>query len=1015
MQIHAQEQTRGFGTVTPPAAATKAGRTVALVVGVSDYPFVTPLNYAAEDALLMYDFLQSNAGGNVSPADIRLLVNEEATLQNVWGRGLSWIENTVKPAQGDRVIIYLAGHGDAIDADESFFLCHNVNPAGDKNNYFVSGALNIRALKKRIAKFSSAGAEVVLIMDACRSGDLPGARTGITNPFESVVEIKAGETLMLSAGANQLAVEDRRWGRGHGIFTWYLVQGLSGKADENADGTVDFYELEQYTKTKVRKETQSMGRNQVPQFAASPSGMSWQGKADRTFLTKLETESLSSVNVGESIALARSTAESSWFTDSTLYAGFNELKKLVRAGKYLGEGSAEPIYTQLAAQFSADQMEPVRVYYMSALSGAGFEAINQELMLEIGSTYTTKFYERRLSYLNKAKTLQRSAGEIDRLESYLKLVEAIYLKKNWNDEGRMLRKYSQGMLDSLCEMRHQFVGSAAYFNIMMKCGVNPWSSVEYRYYIGSEVNSEELVTTYVTDPEVEKRLRDSMIQIAPNWPKIMEFQLLYMEAEECYQGFGNRLLELVESDSTNSEYWYLLSFFYDRQKPHDILRSIDCLMKSCELRANSNAVFKLFSILRLTNDINRFTSFEIWKTCEALRNHYQFTLKDDHWQRLRNIASRFLNMEYNDEVYFLNREHSIWEFIHLAAENNKHDDLLEILSTCNSWDDLSYDELAILALIANDDERNKLISEKVDSLALFRRQNTHSLNRMFFSNSDVDLIAQGIKLVEGMPSMKTLSKKWRSRMHKVIIDLDIDEVTDEYLAYRAGEYSEDLQLVLPDSFVDSLLELCHRRPAFLYSYWMLIRSRNLQSRVLKLSMDSSFWSNKFLDFEDHPDSSIFYQVEAEIYCTRRDTISLIALLNHVNNVNSEEANAIIEGLNTECQDVIFRNIDFSSDSISYFFLCFNCGRYSDVLKVYDPNQLPEFYYYHLRKVEASFNIGDFESAAHTLERLIEYVSGFDITVLYNHYSLERKLAYDAFTQSKEYKAMMARVYTSPEK
>ncbi|MFM7728534.1 MAG: caspase domain-containing protein, partial [Flavobacteriales bacterium] len=305
MSVAAFAQTRGFGNVAPAAAAT-GGRTIALVVGVSDYPFVTPLNYAAEDALLMYDFLQSSAGGNVAPANMRLLINEEATLQNVWARGLSWIENTIKPAQGDRVIIYMAGHGDAISSDEAFFLCHNVNPAGDKNNYNVTGALDIGKLKNRIAKFSAAGAEVVLIMDACRSGDLPGVRTGITNPFESVIERKAGETLMLSASANQFAIEDGRWGRGHGAFTWHLIQGLSGKADENADGAIDFYEIEQYTKNKVRKETQAMGRLQVPQFAASPSGGGvLLGRTDNSFLTKLSTESLSAVKVSESIAQVR--------------------------------------------------------------------------------------------------------------------------------------------------------------------------------------------------------------------------------------------------------------------------------------------------------------------------------------------------------------------------------------------------------------------------------------------------------------------------------------------------------------------------------------------------------------------------------------------------------------------------------------------------------------------------------------------------------------------------------------
>ncbi|MFM7725237.1 MAG: hypothetical protein ACKO7B_00920, partial [Flavobacteriales bacterium] len=107
MNVAAIAQTRGCGNVAPAAAAT-GGRTMAVVVGVSDYPFVTPLNYAADDALLMYEFLQSSAGGNVPRENIKLLLNDEATLQGVVIQGMSWLENTMKPTRGDRVIIYLA-------------------------------------------------------------------------------------------------------------------------------------------------------------------------------------------------------------------------------------------------------------------------------------------------------------------------------------------------------------------------------------------------------------------------------------------------------------------------------------------------------------------------------------------------------------------------------------------------------------------------------------------------------------------------------------------------------------------------------------------------------------------------------------------------------------------------------------------------------------------------------------------------------------------------------------------
>ncbi|MFM7726516.1 MAG: hypothetical protein ACKO7B_07435, partial [Flavobacteriales bacterium] len=91
----------------------------------------------------------------------------------------------------------------------------------------------------------------------------------------------------------------------------------------------------------------------------------------------------------------------------------------------LGDGSAEPVYTRLSKEFSAEQFEPVRLYYMSALASAGFEAISKELLCDLGMAPDEIYYKRRLSYLLKASELQLKQGEVYQLEDYLKVVEAI--------------------------------------------------------------------------------------------------------------------------------------------------------------------------------------------------------------------------------------------------------------------------------------------------------------------------------------------------------------------------------------------------------------------------------------------------------------------------------------------------------------------------------------------------------------------------------------------------------------
>ncbi len=49
--------------------------------------------------------------------------------------------------------------------------------------------------------------------------------------------------------------ESKEWGDGHGIFTYYVVKGLEGEADESGDGIVTADELAEYVRRNVREVT----------------------------------------------------------------------------------------------------------------------------------------------------------------------------------------------------------------------------------------------------------------------------------------------------------------------------------------------------------------------------------------------------------------------------------------------------------------------------------------------------------------------------------------------------------------------------------------------------------------------------------------------------------------------------------------------------------------------------------------------------------------------------------------
>ena len=113
-------------------------QTFAMIMGISKYKNVRPLTYADKDAVMFKDYLKSPAGGNVAEDNIFILLNEQAVSTTFWAKGFKWLD-AKKLRKGDRLFFYLAGHGDAIDEDQFFYITYDCNPAGDKNNYLAGG------------------------------------------------------------------------------------------------------------------------------------------------------------------------------------------------------------------------------------------------------------------------------------------------------------------------------------------------------------------------------------------------------------------------------------------------------------------------------------------------------------------------------------------------------------------------------------------------------------------------------------------------------------------------------------------------------------------------------------------------------------------------------------------------------------------------------------------------------------------------------------------------------------
>jgi len=234
----------------------------AVVIGISQYKYsnkgINPLRYADKDAKAFYDFLKTPNGGAFPESNIKLLLNKDATLSNI-NEAINVF--LAKAIEEDIVIIYFAGHGspDPNNAKNLFLLTYDTDP----NKMAATGYL-MDDLKKAMERFIKAR-NILIFTDACHSAGVTGGYATRSRSDELIVNRyllnlakSENSTLIFTASeANEKSLESTKWGGGHGVFTWALLEGMKGEADFNNDGIVTLGELIDYTQEKVKRETNS--------------------------------------------------------------------------------------------------------------------------------------------------------------------------------------------------------------------------------------------------------------------------------------------------------------------------------------------------------------------------------------------------------------------------------------------------------------------------------------------------------------------------------------------------------------------------------------------------------------------------------------------------------------------------------------------------------------------------------------------------------------------------------------
>lgn len=246
------------------------GDIYALIIGISDYKHVNDLQFAHRDAKIFADYLQSTAGGSVPKDNIRLLTNEQATIANIY-MAKQWLEESAQ--KDDLVFFYFAGHGDVESSlyKLGFLLAYDTPEENYFNNAVRIEDFNIMANTLSVVN----EAKVILITDACHSGKLAGSdNRGNQLVGDQLSTVSSSEVRIASCAAEELSQEDEYWGGGRGAFSYHLVNGLKGLADDpdDEDGIITLFELEDYLEKNVMKEVFKVKReDQTPVVAGKKS------------------------------------------------------------------------------------------------------------------------------------------------------------------------------------------------------------------------------------------------------------------------------------------------------------------------------------------------------------------------------------------------------------------------------------------------------------------------------------------------------------------------------------------------------------------------------------------------------------------------------------------------------------------------------------------------------------------------------------------------------------------------
>ena len=240
-----------------------------LAIGLNEYKNTRyNLNYGRADAQAFADAVEKHGHGIFKQINKQVILDDQATRKGI-EEAFNKIVSQAKPQ--DAFVFYFAGHGVMSEGSETspaeFFLVpYDVVRLYGDDGALASNGVAARLLRDLCTKVRAQ--KQLIVLDACQSAgalETFAMRGAVEEKAMLQLARSAGVVVLAATGQDQVASEFDKLG--HGVFTYALLQALSGDADGGnpPDGKITATEIVAYINDRVPELTkQFRGKTQYP-------------------------------------------------------------------------------------------------------------------------------------------------------------------------------------------------------------------------------------------------------------------------------------------------------------------------------------------------------------------------------------------------------------------------------------------------------------------------------------------------------------------------------------------------------------------------------------------------------------------------------------------------------------------------------------------------------------------------------------------------------------------------------